>query len=223
MPAWTLGTLMSELTAPLVNRDDISGSRASFFVNEAYRMVAEELHQHNRMEFTAITSTTSGDRCVNLPTDFYELINLSNLSAAPPRLLRQVNPDFTDSYSTTAGPPLYYTSYATFLELTPSPDSSYSIQMRYRGELADMSLTTHVPSLATRYHYAIHLKSRELAASAQGDFERAGIAAQQYVRYMAAAPSDAALRVRQNRHLGLSLKQSPPGTPARQDFDHRDW
>lgn len=205
MPAWTLATLMSEVTAPLANRDEISGSRASFFVNEAYRMVAEELHQHNKMEFTAIASTTSGDQVVNLPSDFYELISLSNLSAVPPYQLRQINSSFADSYTTVSGEPQFYNSYATFLELYPSPNSAYSLQLRYRGELSDMTLTTAVPSLATRYHYAIYLKARELAADSQGDFERAGVARNQYFQYMRTAPSDQGLRVRQNHELALSL------------------
>jgi len=221
MPAWTLGTLMSELTAPLANRDEISGSRASFFVNEAYRMVAEELHQHNRMEFTAVTSTTSADACINLPTNFYELIDLTNISVSPGRTLRQVNVEFADSASTQQAQPRFYNSYATFLQLIPSPDSAYSIQLRYRGELTDMSLATEVPSLSTRYHYAIYLKARMLAADSQGDFERAGVAAQQYSQYMNRAPSDALLRTRQNHRLGLSLKQSP-SPDFRNDFDHSD-
>lgn len=221
MPAWTLGTLMSETTAALGNRADLALSRVSFFVNEAYRMVAEDLHQHNRMEAVATTSTTSGDACVNLPTDFYELISLSNTSTAPPYLLRQVNVDFVDSYSTAQGEPQYFASYATFLELVPTPDSSYSIQMRYRAELGDMTSTSSVPSLATRYHYAVYLKAQEVLAANIGDAAKASFARAQYDAYMRDAPSDTALRHRQNRRLGLSLKPSDL-KGRRYDFDNSD-
>ena len=204
MPAWTLATLMSESTAALGNRTDLAASRVSFFVNEAYRQVAEAT-DHNRTEAKAITSTSSGDACVNLPTDFYELINLSNLSVAPHDILQQVDVGFGDSYSTTLGVPKYYISYATFLELVPSPDSTYSVQLRYRAELSDLTATTAVPSLSTRYHYPIALKARELLAEALLDQPKRQAAHNAYVQYMQSIPSDAALRYRKDHTLAVSL------------------
>lgn len=204
MPAWTLATLLSETTASLGNRADLTLSRVSFLVNEAYRQVAEAT-DHNRTEQKAITSTASGDACVNLPTDFYELINLSNLSASPHDILQQMDVNNADSQTTALGVPKYYVSYATFLELVPSPDSTYSIQLRYRAELSDMTLTTATPSVSTRYHYAIALKSRELCAEAILDRDKASAAHNAYVQYMQSVPSDQALRMRKDRTLAVSL------------------
>src|SRR5690348_9631267 len=153
MPSWTLQTLMSEVTAQLGNRLHISASRVSFFVNEAGRMIWDS-ELHARAEAIAVSSTTSGENRIALPTDFQDVINLSNLSQSPPQMLRQMNVSDFDSGATAGGIPSAFLQFSTWLELFPSPDSSYSMQLRYRTQWSDMTLTTASPSLATRYHQA---------------------------------------------------------------------
>ena len=82
MPAWTLSTLVSRATQALGNRGDIALSDASFWANVAQEQVWNAI-PHDAKEGLATSSTTSGGDKVALPSDFFELIQLSNLSLTP--------------------------------------------------------------------------------------------------------------------------------------------
>lgn len=210
---------MSEMTAQLGNRLDVSLSKTSFYANEGCRQVWDS-EQHARAEGLAVSSTTSGENRIDLPSDFQALLNVSNLSSSPPFVLRPANVNEIDSLTTTPGLPQRYLQYATWLELYPSPDSSYSFQMRYQKQWSDMTITTSQPSLATRYHYAGMLKGLELLAESVLDAATATRAAQRYVGYMSSTPNDFALRQRQ-RPLSLQIGLRP-AHGQQLDFDHRD-
>ena len=50
-----------------------------------------------------------------------------------------------DSRDTALGEPRRYAPFGTWLELYPSPDTSYTIQLRYGAKLPTISLATEVP------------------------------------------------------------------------------
>lgn len=203
--AWTLGDITSHATQALGNRSDIALSDASFYANEAARQVWDFL-PHNLKESIAVSSTTSGGNRITLPTDFEEMLDLSNLSMTPPRLLWPTNLPLADSWSTTLGVPERYVEYNNWLELVPSPDSSYSIQLRYRKQCSTMTALTSQPSIATRFRYPIMLKTKELLARhVIFDSSKAGEAAGEFLSYMNALPSDKALRMREQHYAAVSL------------------
>lgn len=213
MSNWNLGTLMSSATAALGNRTDIPASTVSFWVNEAQRFVWDQL-PHDQQEAIAISSTTVNENRITLPTDFQELLVLSNISGGgAPAPLYPMNPWDIDSASTGTSTPTNYMLYADWLELWPSPDSSYSLQMRYRKRLATMTATTAVPSVATRFHYAVFLKATELLAQhVTLDPQTAAVNSNAYVAYMMSTPNDRALRMREQRYVGLSLPTDLKGS-----------
>src|SRR5438309_9719905 len=100
---FTLGTIISECTAMLGNRADITASRASLYANKAHQFIWDTAPSHDRSEALAVSSTTSGGNRITLPTDFQEIINVSNLSAAPPYPLQQWNVVDIDSNHTYLG------------------------------------------------------------------------------------------------------------------------
>ena len=191
MPSWNLSTLMSEATALIGARTDISLSRVSFWVNEAHRQVYDFVNQEGA-EALAVSSTTSGENRLTLPSDFREIINLSNTSVTPQDVLRQVDVDTVDSLSTGNGIPNKYVKYATWLELHPSPSSSFSLILRYRAQASDMLATTDVPSVDTQFRFGVLLKSVELLSDAILDSEGATTYRNKFISYMNATPSDMA-------------------------------
>jgi hypothetical protein len=225
MPSWTLADIVSAATQGLGNRGDVGLSDASFWANEAQRQVWDSL-PHELQEGIAISSTTSNEDKITLPSDFQELLSLSNLSQqGGPDLIDAANIDDVDSWTTALGTPTHYMRYASWLELRPSPDSAYSIQMRYRKQLSDMTETTSVPSVGTRYRYAVMLKTKEfLASHVVRDPFQAAEAQADYLQYMDAMPSDRAYTQRENRFFSVSLPRKRGDTPGTTTlpFDRRD-
>lgn len=207
MPAWNLSTLMSEATALIGNRLDISLSRTSFWVNEAHRQVYDFVNQESA-EALAVSSTTSGENRITLPSDFREVINLSNLSVEPPDVLRQVDVDTVDSLTTDTGIPDRYVKYATWLELYPNPDSSYSLILRYRAQAADMVATSDVPSVDTQFRFGVLLKSVELLSDVVLDVESATAYRNRFISYMGATPSDLARKQVNREGMRVNFRRS---------------
>lgn len=203
--SWTLGDLMSHATYAIGKRSDIAASDVSFWVNEALGQVWELL-PHNPQEKVTVSSTTSGGKYFALPTDFVEMQNISNISMTPPRMVPPTNIMLADSFSTSLGVPDKYILYNNWLEWVPSPDSTYSMQIRYRCLPTALSNTTDVPSIATRYRYPVMLKAAEmLAQNVIFDATKAAALGAQFASYMAALPSDRALRTRDQHYMGVSI------------------
>jgi|SRR3990172_2453408 len=198
MPLYDLGTVMSNATALLGSRTDITLSQASFFANEAALQVEKSLF-HESHETSAFTSTTSGVVRVMKPADFYELINISNLSRSPPQVFTAITADQVDSESTQSGTPEFYIEYGSWIELWPSPNSTYSLSIRYRTRPAILSATTATPSFETRYGLAWLYKTTELLADIAQDMDASAYFRTKYLSEMAATPSDFALRQRSAR------------------------
>lgn len=210
MGSLTLGTVMSEATAMLGNRTDISQSRCSFYANQAAAYIWR-VENHDLAEGIAVSSTTSGENRVTLPSDFEGLISISNLSSSPPTVLTAVNTDDVDSDWTFLGEPIRYALYSNYVQYWPSPDSSYSIQLRYRTKYATVSATTNVFSVGTRHDMAhLYLTAAYIADSVY-DRENSAVFQQKFVSQMASMPSDLAMRQRSREGMRISMPHAQRG------------
>ena len=216
---------MSHVTQAVGYRADLSASDVSFWCNEAHRFVLDAM-PHDLAEAIAVSSTSTGENRITLPTDFAEPINFSNLSQDPPPPLAPINPDEAASWTTQTGTPSFYLLFNNWLELYPTPDSAYSLQLRYRTKLSEMTLVSAQPSVATRFHYAVFCKSKELVSRhLLNDTQLADEALIEYERYMARTASDRIVRAREQRFNGLSLARDRTQSPSNSntlDFDHSD-
>lgn len=165
---WTLRDLMSEATS-IVGVNDLVPSRVSWYVNQAQRDVANRVQQLEFERF-AISSTSSGDDKMFLPTDCERVISLSFDTGGSGRLIPQTSTDYVDNKSlgTQTGEPLFYASYATWVQFYPSPNSAYSLQMRYVARLSEITNLNAIPSLDTRFHQAVAFKATEYVAERFG-------------------------------------------------------
>jgi hypothetical protein len=224
MPSWNLGEIASATTTALGNRSDIALSAVSFWANVAQQQVWDVL-PHDLQEGLAVSSSTSGENRITWPTDYQELLTLSNLSRSGVEL-RPLNLGEANSWTTERGDPTHFVQFSDWLELYPTPDSAHSLQLRYRRQLSDMTVVGSVPSVATRYRPAVFAKTKELVARhVILDANAATAALGEYLAYMSSMPNDRALRAREDRFRGLSLarsvKQSPTGATS-YDFDTND-
>jgi len=202
---WTLGDYTSRITYALGQRSDLALSDVSFWTNEASRMVWDAM-PHDLQENLAVSSTTSGEDKITKPSDFQEVLTLSNLSTSPPDVLEPLNIHQVESWTTDLGTPTHYLEFSNWIELRPSPDSAYSMQLRYRAQPSTMTATTASPSVATRFRYAVFLKAVELTAQHLArDPARAAEYGQAYVGEMLSTVPDRALRIREQRYASASL------------------
>ena len=220
MTLWNLGQVMSFATSAIGNRSDMAQSIVSVYANQAAIDINYAV-EPQEMEALAVSSTTSGENKITLPSDFQALLALSNLSTSPYQLLIKKNYMDIDSTTTVVSAPQYYVLYDTWLELFPSPDSSYSLQMRYQARPSVLTLTTATPSFDTRFSIAWMYKTAAYCAWHLKDFETANIFDQKYIAELARIPSDLALR--QRDRTGQNIKPQYNANPSwnrSMDFDN---
>ena len=198
MPSFTLGEIIILATTDCGRRGEIQESVASLRANIAYFEVANSI-ENAMAERIAVSSTTSGENRIDLPTDFGEMVNLSmkwswstaSSAVSSTKTLSRINLSTYDANGALpVGEPEAYAFFNNWLELYPSPDSAYSLQIRYRSMVTDMISTSDIPSISTPYRWAIVLKTKQLLHDYLGNANAAMIAEQQYVNYMSSTKND---------------------------------
>ena len=203
-----LGQIMSIATTLNQGRLDYGPSELSLAANLACGEVSTRI-PHRYLEGIAVSSTTSGERRMDLPSDFDYALTVSITSGSgwrKPLQERQVA--WLDSLGTQLGEPTYYVHYGSWLELAPSPDSSYSLEMRYTAKVSSLVSSVDTPNLAERYHYAVALKTAEIAAMMRNDIDQEAICRARYLSYMGSTPSDLAYQQRAPEGMCVALQRS---------------
>ena len=203
-----LSQIMSLATTMNQGRMDYSTSELSLAANLACAEVSTRL-PHRYLEGIATSSTTSGERRMDLPTDFDYALTVSITSGAgwrKPLQERQVA--WLDSLGTQLGEPNYYVQYSSWLELAPSPNSAYSLEMRYTAKVSSLVSSVDTPNLAERYHYAVALKTAEIAAALRNDIDQEAVCRARYLSYMGSTPSDMAYQQRAQEGVSVALQKA---------------
>ena len=122
-----------------LNRSDLT-SRISEFITLAEASLNRNLRTRDML--TRSTTSTNA-QYVALPSDFQEMLNVELTSTDPPRRLLYATSDRSDDYrkqkSDKAGIPIHYTIEGLTLQLNPTPDINYTIQMNYYQTIPALS------------------------------------------------------------------------------------
>ena len=200
---------MSRATTRIGRRSDIALSDASFWVNVAYQEVAQAAPSA-LMETITVSSTTSGENRIELPADCMEIINVSWLTQVgsnSARTLRRTSVSRVDQAGfTPVGKPDEYALFNNWMELWPSPDSSYSLQLRYYLYPADMTATTAVPSVSTEWRPAILYLAEAFLHEHVGNDAEGAVARARYAGYVQSLQDKEARRQRTGE-MRISLPQ----------------
>jgi hypothetical protein len=88
------------------------------------------------------TTCTPNDSTVELPSDFLEMRDL-HLNTNPITVLKYDAPNvfYRNTFSTISGKPVSYTVLAQEFQLSPIPDTNYTMQMLYYAQPPYMSST----------------------------------------------------------------------------------
>lgn len=166
---------------------------------------------HKPREALAISSSTSGGNRIALPTDFdypmaFTLYQGSTSTATTSRTtvaipLIQKDGAWIDAQRDqfSGGIPTSYVWYSTWLELFPSPNSAYSLQLRYGAKQATLSLSTQTATIDSRWNQAWVYKTAELLAAARGDASNEALNQVRYANYVKTIDTDRALAQKDRR------------------------
>lgn len=208
--AWQLGELLSEATQITGAVTGFPTSRYSQLANQAMRDIAARL-PHVELEDVVTGSTTTSSAQATLPSDCEVIINLSfdtSVAGVGGRSIRQAAPWELDAKSdgTEQGVPRMYVSWQTFVEFYPSPDSAYSLLMRYRKRVSDITSLTARSSLDTRYDQALLYKTVEYLHLRKGEYDKVAQARALYEAELRTIPNYYTQKQQNRAGMGLRVQ-----------------
>lgn len=218
----TVGQILSSATKLAQGRGDWVLSEATFYLNLAYSEIVSVVG-HTPLEALAVSSTTSGENRYQIPPDFGSLIAVtlyqgstattSNSTTVIP--LRQQDARWVDAQTlantVSPGVPSDYVQYATWLELYPSPNSAYSLLMRYNAKPSTLINSTDTPALDERWQAGLIYKTTELLEASRGNVEGEALARNRYVNFMSVLPTDKALKQRDRTNMAMRYAKKLDG------------
>ena len=137
MAITSYSTLVSAAKTYL-NRSDISDAQIEEFISLAEASFNRVLR--TRDQITRATSSVSS-QFVALPSDLLELYNIQ-INLTPVKRLEQVSLDYADDVKKTlssSGEPLYFAITGQNIELIPTPDSAYTLEIIYYTKITALS------------------------------------------------------------------------------------
>jgi hypothetical protein len=215
MPIMNLGQIASTATTFAGGRLDWALSEVSLYVNVAFSEIkSRQGIRHTPIDGIAISSTTSGENRIALPPDWDYPLALSCLAGSASTATASHTTEVTvlvpkdqtwmDAQTLAIGVPEAYCYYGTFLELYPSPNSAYSLQLRYVTKLPTLVASTDTPLLDEKWHWAGMLKTAELLEASRNNVEGESIARNRYLNYVTTTMQDQAGK--QQDRTGMTLR-----------------
>lgn len=190
----TLAQMISQATTLAGGRLDWTPSEVSFYVNQGVAYIAlNSSVQHRSLESSYATTIASGVSRMRLPSDYNWPAALSLGSSVPSastqwRTLTKTDIGRADvaagRLDATQRPEMYVEYGDAAFEIVPSPNSSYSLVLRYQRQPAEMTASSATCELNMQWHWAAVLKATELLAMSRGDYELEQVCRNRYIDYM---------------------------------------
>ena len=168
--------------ANFLNRSDLT-DQLDFFIDAT----EAEFNRRLRVKDMIKRATATADaQYMSLPTDWLEAINVE-ITSNDFRPLFQQSIESLDVYrkanNNITGQPIYYAIVDNSLELVPTPDTSYTLQLTYYGTIDALSSSNTTNFISTGYpdaylygalkHASIYLMEDERVPLFTAQFEKA--------------------------------------------------
>jgi hypothetical protein len=130
-------TELKDAVADWLDRSDLT-ARIPDFITLAEARVNRDL-RIRAMEVRSTMTTTAGKQYFNLPTNYIQMRNIQ-LNTNPVTPLEYITPEMMDRLygSSTTGKPRAYTLIGDEIQLSPIPDSTYSLEMAFYEKFAPL-------------------------------------------------------------------------------------
>jgi hypothetical protein len=216
MPILNLGQICSTATTFAGGRNDWSLSEASLYCNMAYSELKSRAGlRHTPSEAIAISSTTSGENRIAVPADFDYPVAITLYAGSSSTCSGSHTTDtwvlvpkdarWVDAQTLAGGVPMEYVYYGTSIELFPSPNSAYSLQMRYMTQSPLLVRSTDTPVLDERWHSAILYKTVAILEASRSNPEGEALANNRYLQYVNTTITDASAKQRDRAGMYLTF------------------
>jgi len=167
--------------ANFLNRSDLT-DQLDFFIDATESEFNRRLRNKDMVK--RATATADG-QYMSLPTDWLEAINVE-ITSNDFRPLFQQSLESLDVYrkanNNVTGQPIYYAIVDNSLELAPTPDTSYTLQLTYYGTIDALSSSNTTNFISTGYpdaylygalkHASIYLMEDERVPLFTAQFEK---------------------------------------------------
>ncbi len=212
------GEILSSATE-MAGAENWTRSRVSFWANIAYREVSARA-RFEGLEAVAYMSASSGTQRYAYPCDFDYTLSLRIVTSAQTtsgttcweplakRMPEQVQTNYLSS-----GVPKYYVEYGGYMELWPSPNSDYPMELRYQAAAETILSENSYPSIDDKWHPAILFKTVELLRGTRGNENAELMARNRYLNYVNSMPTDLALRAQAKQGMAASRPTNINFTP----------
>ena len=168
--------------ASFLNRSDLT-NQLDFFIDATEAELNRRLRNKDMVK--RATATADG-QYLSLPTDWLEAINVQIDSNDFSPLFQQSIESmdvYRKSKGNATGQPVYFALVDNTIELAPTPDSSYTLQLTYYGSIDALSDTNTTNFISTSYpdaylygalkHASIFLMEDDRVALFSSQFEKA--------------------------------------------------
>ena len=122
-----------------LNRSDLT-DRIAEFISLAEAQLNRLLRTR---EMLTRATASAASQYVSLPTDYLEMMNIELSGTSPPKRLVYITSDRSDDYrekqNNKTGKPNYYTIEGTSIQLLPTPDTTYTLQVNYFQDIPALS------------------------------------------------------------------------------------
>lgn len=221
----TLAQAISRATTFAGGRLDWDVSDASFYVNQGVAYIARNVAVvHKSLESSYATTIASGVSRMRLPTDYDDTIAFSIGSSVAASgstqwsTLGKKDIGWADTMAgrLDTGRPVGYVEYGeTFFDIVPSPNSSYSLVLRYHTLPSELTTSTATLPLNERWHWPAVLKAAELLSASRADMEGEQTNRNRYIDYMSTVLPDQDKKWMDQRGAMHPLPRQPSGMTAR--------
>lgn len=160
-----------------------------------YELVTADINQEMRLRVMESTTTIAESATITLPTDFLEMSTLYR-DTNPRTILKPMPPQQLQAAFVASGTPCFYAVEDGQLRLSPSPNGSENLVMRYFAKLTDLSDDSDENDVLTTYpgiyvygalaHHAVLIRDMEsipLWAAAYRDAKKQARADDKRYRY----------------------------------------
>lgn len=210
-------TLRTKVGSPSVA--EVSDETLSRIINAAYREIGSK-YPFNETRCIKSFSTITGTSRYTVPTDLAALIrvwddtNKKKLTKRGVRYLASLPLNMQD------GKPTNYVRAKDWIQLVPTPDAVYSIQIYYLTEIGDLVDDTDVFTLPLPWHDGIILKARHMYYDERGDIGKAIYCKNEWKDWVSDKPSEIDLEKEDLEDAGVIMMSLGPEVPSR--FSARD-
>ena len=139
--SFTLATLKTAVQDYLQVSESTFTSQLDRFIQESEDRIFSLVQLPNQRKNVQVT-LTAGTRFLATPTDFYAPMSLAIINSSTYDYLDYKHPSFIKEFSpsTTQGTPKYYSLFdETSFEVSPIPDSGYTVELHYLHKPASLT------------------------------------------------------------------------------------